>query len=103
MVKRKVNCKDCAKRKARTEEEKKYFTSRLNVIEGQIRGIKQMIEEERYCDEILVQLSAVNNSLKSVGTKLLKNHLETCVVNDIKNDNLDILDDVMDLFSRLYK
>ena len=62
-----------------------------------------MIEEERYCDEILVQLSAVNNSLKSVGTKLLKNHLETCVVNDIKNDNLDILDDVMDLFSRLYK
>ena len=99
----KVNCKDCAKRKARTEEEKKYFTSRLNVIEGQIRGIKQMIEEERYCDEILVQLSAVNNSLKSVGTKLLKNHLETCVVNDIKNDNLDILDDVMDLFSRLYK
>ena len=99
----KVNCKDCAKRKARTEEEKKYFTSRLNVIEGQIRGIKQMIEEERYCDEILVQLSAVNNSLKSVGTKLLKNHLETCVVNDIKNDNLDILYDVMDLFSRLYK
>ena len=99
----KVNCKDCAKRKARTEEEKKYFTSRLNVIEGQIRGIKQLIEEERYCDEILVQLSAVNNSLKSVGTKLLKNHLETCVVNDIKNDNLDILDDVMDLFSRLYK
>lgn len=99
----KVNCKNCPKRKARTEEEKKYFTSRLNVIEGQIRGIKQMIEEERYCDEILVQLSAVNNSLKSVGTKLLKNHLETCVVNDIKNDNLDILDDVMDLFSRLYK
>ena len=99
----KMNCKDCDNNKPRTEEDKKYLTMRLNVIEGQIRGIKQMIDEDRYCDEILMQLSAVNNSLKSVGTKLLKDHLDTCVVHDIKNDKKEVMDDVMALFARLYK
>lgn len=99
----KMNCKDCKNNKPQMLEDKKYLTMRLNVIEGQIRGIKQMIEENRYCDEILMQLSAVNNSLKSVGTKLLKNHLDTCVIYDIKHDRKEVMDDVMALFARLYK
>lgn len=82
-------------------QQKKYFSSRLNVIEGQIRGIKQMINEDRKCDEILVQLSAVNHSLKSVGTKLIKHHLDTCVVRDIKENKKDVMDDVIDLFARI--
>lgn len=82
-------------------EQKKYFFSRLNVIEGQVRGIKQMIDEDRKCDDILVQLSAVNNSLKSVGIKLIKHHLDTCVVENIKQDKKEVLDDVIDLFARI--
>lgn len=98
-----INCKDCSNNKPRPAEDKKYLTMRLNVIEGQIRGIKQMIEEDRFCDEILMQLSAVNNSLKSVGSKLLKDHLDTCVIHDIKNNKTEVMDDVMALFARLYK
>ncbi len=82
-------------------EQKKYFFSRLNVIEGQVRGIKQMIEENRKCDDILVQLSAVNNSLKSVGIKLIRNHLDTYVIHDMKEDKKEVIDEVIDLFSRI--
>lgn len=84
-----------------SEQQKKYFSSRLNVIEGQIRGIKQMINEDRKCDDILVQLSAVNHSLKSVGKKLIKNHLDTCVIRDIKEDKENVMDDIIDLFSKI--
>lgn len=96
-----VEDKNCEEEINLSSEQKKYFSSRLNVIEGQIRGIKQMIEENRKCDDILVQLSAVNNSLKSVGTKLIKHHLDTCVVRAIKEDKEDVMDNVIDLFARI--
>lgn len=87
--------------KERTEQEKKALTKRLNIIEGQVRGIKQMIVDNRYCDDVLIQISAVNQSLKSLGTTLLKNHLSTCVVENIKQDNLEIIEEVMELIKRL--
>lgn len=89
--------------KHRLEEEKKYLIKRLNIIEGQVRGIKQMIEDNRYCDDVLVQISAVNKSLKSLGNTMIKNHLSTCVVKDIKDNNLEIIDDVANLFEILNK
>ena len=58
-------CESCEKSTHRTEEEKKSLTKRLNIIEGQIRGIKQMIEDDRYCADILIQLSAISKSLES--------------------------------------
>jgi len=97
-------CKDgkCTnKTKERTQQEKKDLIIRLNKIAGQINGIKGMIENDRYCGDILIQVAAVDKSLKSFGNKMLKNHLETCVVKEIKEGNNEILDEVMDLFSRL--
>lgn len=93
--------KNFIRKKHRTEEEKEVLIKRLSRIEGQVRGIKKMIEDDRYCDDILIQVSAINNSLKSLGNEILKSHLSTCVVEDLKNDNLDVIDDIIDLFRRL--
>lgn len=94
-------CKNCSYAKNRQEEEKKKIIKRLNIVEGQIRGIKQMFEDNRNCDEILTQISAVNKSLKSLGNSMLKSHLETCLANDIKNSDFNSIDDVIDLFERI--
>lgn len=94
-------CDKEIKKTYRLEEEKKQLTKRLNIIEGQIRGIKQMVVDDRYCDDILIQIAAVNSALKSLGNNILENHLNTCVVRDIKNDKLDILEEVMQLIKKL--
>lgn len=95
-------CK-CIRKKHRSCEEKECLVKRLNRIEGQVKGIKQMIMDDRYCDEVLIQISAVNKSLKSLGNEMLKNHLATCIVEEIKKDNLDVIDDIVDLFGKLNK
>lgn len=87
--------------KHRDEAEKNRFKKRLHIIEGQIKGIGQMIEDDRYCADILIQISAIDKSLKSLGTELLRNHLSTCVVNDIKNEKLEVIDEVIDLVRKL--
>lgn len=94
-------CTQCTRTKHRTEEEKKEIKIRLKTIEGQVRGVSGMIDDDRYCADILMQISAINHSLKSLGNQILKSHLATCVVKDIKNDKLEIIDDVMDLIRRL--
>lgn len=94
-------CESCEKSTYRTEEEKKKLNKRLNIIEGQIRGIKQMIEDDRYCADILIQLSAINKSLESVENAILESHIKSCVLSEIQNGNADIIDEVMELFKRL--
>ena len=94
-------CKLCSKFTHRSDEEKNKIIKRLNIIEGQVRGIKQMIENDRYCDDVLTQMSAINKSLESVENFILESHIKGCVVSDIKAGNLDIIDEVMDLFKRL--
>ena len=89
------------KKTVREEAEKKKLERRLKVIEGQVRGIINMLEEDRYCDDILIQMAAIRKSLNSVGKEILKSHLKTCVTKEIKNDNLAIIDEVMDLFGRM--
>ena len=73
--------------KHRTEKEEKDLISRLNRIEGQVRGIKSMVQEERYCTDILVQVSAIQSALNGFTKLLLSNHIKTCVVEEIKNGN----------------
>ena len=85
----------------RPEEEKKNLMKRLNIIEGQVRGSNQMVKDDRYCGDILIQISAINNSLKSLGNSILENHLKTCVAYDVQNGNLDILEEVMLLIKKL--
>ncbi len=94
-------CKHCDRSKHRTIEEKKHLSVRLKTIEGQIRGISKMIEEDKYCNDILIQLLAVNKSIKSISSEILKSHLSTCVVDDIKEDKLEVIDEVMELIGRL--
>lgn len=94
-------CKHCSKSTHRSAEEKKYLKVRLNTIEGQVRGISKMIEEDKYCADVLTQLLAVNKSIKALSNDILKSHLSTCVADDIKCDNMDSIDEVMDLIRRL--
>lgn len=97
-------CKNCSgKKTVRTKEEKKIVTDRLNRIEGQIKGIKRMIEEDRYCSDILMQLSAVENSIKSLSNHVLENHLYTCVTNDLEAGNLEVIDEMVSLFKKFNK
>lgn len=90
----------CAKSKVRSEEEKKSFITRLNRIIGQMNGIKKMIEEDRYCDDILIQLSAIDKSIKSLANVILENHMHSCLVENIQAGNLEVLDEIVELFKR---
>lgn len=71
--------------KHRDPKEEKDLINRLNRIEGQVRGIKAMVQDERYCTDILVQVSAVQSALNSFTSRLLSSHIKSCVVEDIKN------------------
>ena len=74
---------------------------RLRIISGQISGIEQMIINDRYCDDVLIQISSTTNALKSLGNEILKSHMKTCMVKDIKDEKYEAIDDVLDLFSKL--
>lgn len=92
------NC--CNKKTKRSLEEKKLITNRLNRISGQINGINKMVENDAYCNDILVQLTAVKNSVKSLSTYILENHLYTCVPKDLENGDFDTIDELISLFKR---
>ena len=84
---------DCAvKHKHRQAAEEKDLLNRLNRIEGQIRGIKSMVEDERYCVDILTQVSAVQAALNSFNKVLLSSHIKSCVVEQIQDGNLEAVD-----------
>ena len=95
------NC--CNKKTKRSPEEKKLIINRLNRIGGQINGITKMIENDAYCNDVLVQLSAVKNSIKSLSTHVLENHLYMCVPTNLENGELDAIDELISLFKRFNK
>jgi DNA-binding FrmR family transcriptional regulator len=90
------NCKV----KIRKEEDRKNLLNRINRIIGQMNGVKNMIENNRYCDDVLIQLSAIDKSIKSLANNILDEHIHTCVVNDIQNGHLETLDEIIELFKR---
>lgn len=91
------------KKAHRGEVERKVLNNRINRIEGQLHGIKKMIQEDEECNDILVQLSAVQNSVKSLSNLILENHLYTCVANDVEEGNLEIVDELISLFKKFNK
>lgn len=95
-----MECCKPEKKTYRSEEDRKVLTNRLNRIEGQIRGIVNMIQDDRYCDEILIQLSAIDKSIKSFANLMLDKHIKTCVKENIIIGNDDVLDEIVDLFKR---
>ena len=97
------NKKCCDKKTHRTENEKKLLNNRLNRIEGQIKGVKKMISEDAYCNDVLVQLSAIENSVKSLSNLMLEKHLYTCIARDLENGKIDTIDEIVSLFKRFNK
>ena len=95
---------DCAvKHKHRQAAEEKDLLNRLNRIEGQIRGIKSMVEDERYCVDILTQVSAVQAALKSFNKVLLSSHIKSCVVEQIQDGNLEAVDELCMTIQKVMK
>ena len=91
------------KHKERTEEQIKALTNRLNRIEGQIGGIRKMIEDNRYCVDVLIQVSSVQASLNSFNKELLSQHIKSCVVEDIKAGNEEVVDELCELLKKTMK
>lgn len=97
-------CCCCSKRKKeRSPEEYKCLMNRLCRIEGQIKGIKNMLENDAYCPDILIQVSAVNAALNSFNKVLLANHLKSCVIEDIRKGNDHVIDELVKTLQKLMK
>lgn len=97
-------CCCCSKRKKeRSPEEYKCLMNRLCRIEGQIKGIKNMLENDAYCPDILIQVSAVNAALNSFNKVLLANHLKSCVIEDIRKGNNQVVDELVKTLQKLMK
>ena len=94
---------NCQKTKVRSEEEFKNLIHRLNRIEGQIRGIKGMIERNAYCPDILIQSSAVSNAINAFNRELIANHIKSCVANDIRSGNDETIDELLSTLQKLMK
>lgn len=84
----------------RNNFEKETLIKRLNLINGQINGIKNMVEKDRYCDDILIQLSAIDKAIKSLANLMIEKHLKTCILNQIKEGHDESINEVIDLFKR---
>ncbi|MBE6115692.1 MAG: metal-sensing transcriptional repressor [Erysipelotrichaceae bacterium] len=95
------NC--CTKHKQRSPEEIKALTNRLNRIEGQIKGIRKMIEEDRYCVDIITQVSSVQAAVNAFTKELLNSHIRSCVVDDIKAGNDEAVNELCNLLQKTMK
>lgn len=93
----------CVKTKVRAEDEKTKLVNRLSRIEGQVRGIKKMVEGDAYCIDILTQAAAVNAAVNAFNRELLSNHIHSCVAEDIRSGNDETIDELMDILKRLMK
>lgn len=96
-------CASCERHKHRTQTEYNALTNRLSRIEGQIRGIRQMVDDERYCVDILTQVSAVQSALNAFNRELLTSHIKSCVIEDIKNGNDTVVDELCATLQKLMK
>ena len=93
----------CHKTKDRPEKEYKDLMNRLSRIEGQVRGVRRMVEEGAYCPDILIQVSAVNAALNSSNKVLLANHIRTCVADDIRDGKDETIDELVTTLQKLMR
>ena len=99
-----MDCCQCRQRtKERSEQEYKSLIHRLNRIEGQIRGIRGMVERSAYCPDILVQSAAVTAAMNAFNRELLTNHVKSCVVEDIRSGRDEAVDELTALLQKLMK
>lgn len=93
----------CCKTTERSDEERKKLINRLNRIEGQIRGIRAMVERNAYCPDILVQSSAVTSAVNSFNKELIAAHIRSCVVRDVREGNEEVIDELVTTLQKLMK
>ncbi len=98
-----MECKYCHEKKERSQEELKALINRLNRIEGQIRGIKGMLEKDAYCADIIVQTAAVSAALGSFNKELLAAHIKSCVAEDIRQGKDETVDELVLLIQKMMK
>jgi len=96
-----ANC--CCKKTYRTEEERKKLINRLSRIEGQIRGIRNMVESDAYCADILTQCAAVNAAVNAFNRELIDHHLHQCVARDLREGKEEVLDELAQTLHKLMK
>ena len=96
-------CGCCGKTTDRTEEERKKLIHRLNRLEGQIRGIRGMVEKDAYCADILVQSAAVNAAVYTFNRELLASHIRGCVARDIREGKEEVIDELVATLQKLMK
>ena len=97
-------CPDCSRKtKDRNDKEKKALLNRLKRIEGQVRGLESMVEEDIYCTDILVQVSAVTAALNSFNKVLLENHIKSCVADNIRKGNDEVIAELVETMQKLMK
>ena len=91
------------KHKQRDEQEKKALMTRLSRIEGQVRGVRSMLENDAYCIDILTQVSAINAALNSFNKVLIANHIRTCVKENIQAGNDEVVEELVSTLQKLMK
>ena len=98
----KQNC-CCERKKKRSEKEFKSLMNRLKRIEGQVRGVENMLENDAYCPDILIQVSAINSALNSFNKELLASHMKSCVVDDIRSGKDEVVDELVVTLQKIMK
>lgn len=99
------SCCGCVKHKYRDKDSKEYkcLVSRLRRIEGQVRGVCKMVEEDRYCVDILTQVSAIQSALNAFNKELLAQHIKSCVVDDIRAGHDEVVDELVATLQKVMK
>ena len=97
----KEQCPACGRRTERSDEQKKKLANRLSRIEGQIRGIRKMVDEDAYCNDVLVQSAAALAALRAFNRELLRSHLNHCVVRDIREGRPEVVEELMGTLEKL--
>lgn len=90
-------------KKHHEDDELRCMLNRLSRIEGQVRGVKKMLEDEAYCTDILTQVTAIQAALNAFNKELLANHIKTCVIEDIRNGRDEVVDDLVCTLQKLMK
>lgn len=98
-----MSCCACEKKTLRTEEQKRKLLNRLNRLEGQVRGVKKMIENDAYCNDILTQSAAISAAVNAFSREVLRAHLHSCVVRDIREGRDEVVDELTDTLERLMR
>ena len=98
-----MTCPACAKKTERSEEQKKKLLNRLSRLEGQVRGVRKMIENDAYCNDVLIQTAAISAAVNAFSREVLRSHLHSCVIRDIREGKDEVADELMETLERMMR